>query len=159
MNYMGIDVGSSGCKAVVFDEHGRELSSAYREYDARQGKLTPVQTVATLPPSFDGKNTTAEVQVHPSGRFLYGSNRGHDSIAMYRIDPDSGRLTLLGHESTLGRTPRNFGIDPSGAWLLAANMGTDNVVVFRIDEATGRLHPTPHSVSVGTPVCVKFLSP
>ena len=113
--------------------------------------------MSTLPGDFQGNNTTAEVQVHPSGRFLYGSNRGHDSIAIFAIDEATGRLRPLGHQSTQGKTPRNFGIDPTGTFLLAANQNTDNIVVFRIDARTGALQPTGHSVAVGSPVCVKFM--
>ncbi|MFH1268296.1 MAG: beta-propeller fold lactonase family protein, partial [Planctomycetota bacterium] len=129
------------------------------EYDARRGVLTSLETVSTLPPGFEGESNTAEVQVHPSGKFLYGSNRGHDSIAAFAIDPQTGRLRFVAHESTQGKTPRNFGIDPTGAYLLAANQATDNVVVFRIDPETGALGATGHSASVPSPVCVKMLTP
>src|SRR5262249_46541579 len=84
--------------------------------------------------------STAEVQVHPSGKFLYGSNRGHDSLAIFAIDAATGRLTPVGHQPTGGKTPRNFGIDPSGRFVLAANQGSDAIVVFRADPGTGRLH-------------------
>lgn len=127
-------------------------------YDAQAGKLTEVQTVTTLPPGAKGGGlSTAEVQVHPSGKFLYGSNRGHDTIAIFSIDEKTGKLTPVGHEPTQGKTPRNFGIDPTGAFLLAANQGSDSVVVFRIDPSTGKLAATGHTVKVGKPVCVKFL--
>lgn len=129
-------------------------------YDAGEGKLTNLQTISTLPKGFPGKrNSTAEVQVHPSGRFLYGSNRGHNSIAIFRINQKTGKLKPIGHESTQGKTPRNFGIDPTGRFLLAANQQTNNIVVFRIDAKTGRLKPTGHSLEVPIPVCVKFLQP
>jgi len=126
-------------------------------YNAQRGTLEPLQTISTLPEGFSGSNTTAEVQVHPSGRFLYGSNRGHHSIAAFAIDQQTGKLRPLGHESTQGKTPRNFGIDPTGAYLLAANQDTDNVVVFRIDATTGALCPAGHSIPVPTPVCVKMV--
>ena len=128
------------------------------DYDAKRGTLRSRQTITTLPKGYDGPNSTAEVQVHPSGRFLYGSNRGHDSIACFSIDPSTGRLTPIGHESSGGKTPRNFGIDPTGRYLLAANQNTDNVVVFRIDPRTGKLHPTGQSITVGMPVCVKMMA-
>ena len=118
--------------------------------------LTSLHTISSLPHPHKG-NSTAEVQVHPSGKFLYCSNRGHDSIAMFRIDQKTGRLTSLGHESTQGKTPRNFGIDPTGKFLLAANQSTHNVVVFRIDGRSGKLKATGHSVKIPRPVCVKFL--
>lgn len=127
--------------------------------DAASGKLTPIETVSTLPEgqSVQRGYSTAEIQVHPSGRFLYGSNRGHDSIVVFRIDESTGRLTYVQHQATGGRTPRNFGIDPTGTWFLAANQGSDSVVVFRIDPQTGRLTPTGQTVQVGAPVCVKFV--
>jgi 6-phosphogluconolactonase len=128
------------------------------DYDADRGVLGDIQTISTLPEGTQGKGlSTAEVQVHPSGKFLYGSNRGHNTIAIFAIDPSSGRLTAVGHASTEGKTPRNFGIDPTGRYLLAANQGSNSVVVFRIDPQTGRLQPTGQSVEVPVPVCVKFV--
>lgn len=127
-------------------------------YDAEKGVLTEIHTLSTLPGNFKGTNSTAEVQISPSGKFLYGSNRGHDSIAIFSIDMATGRLTPVGHSSTLGKTPRNFGIDPTGSWLLAANQGSDTVVVFRIDPATGALKPTGATVTVSKPVCVKMVA-
>jgi 6-phosphogluconolactonase len=126
-------------------------------YDPEQGVLKELQTVSTLPPGFQGNNSTAEVQVHPSGKFLYGSNRGHNSIAVFRIDTETGRLTATGHQPTQGRTPRNFGVDPTGTYLLAANQASDNIVVFRIDLQTGEPRPTGHGVEIPTPVCVKMI--
>jgi 6-phosphogluconolactonase len=128
-------------------------------YDADRGTLQTFQTVSTLPEDSDGRSSTAEVQVHPSGKFLYGSNRGHDSIAAFAIDAATGRLTPIGHESTQGKNPRNFGIDPTGAYLLAANQDNDNIVAFRIDAATGKLRPAGQSIHVPMPVCVKFMLP
>jgi 6-phosphogluconolactonase len=101
--------------------------------------------------------STAEVQVHPTGKFLYGSNRGHDTIAVFSIAAD-GRLTLLENISTQGKIPRNFSIDPSGKFLLAANQDTDTIVVFRIDAKTGRLTPTGQTVSSPVPICIKFVA-
>jgi 6-phosphogluconolactonase len=126
-------------------------------YDAASGTLSPLQTVPTLPEDFDGDNTTAEVLVHPSGRFLYGSNRGHDSIAVFAIDAANGRLRFIEHQPTAGSTPRNFGIDPTGQFLLAANQASDSVVVFRVDQATGGLKPTGQRIEVPTPVCVRMV--
>ncbi len=126
-------------------------------YDATEGTLGEVQTISTLPEDFDGDNTCADVHVAPSGKFLYGSNRGHDSIVIFAIDQTSGKLTCVGHESTRGETPRNFGIDPTGAFLLAANQRSDTVVTFRIDPETGRLTPTGHVADVPTPVCIKMI--
>ena len=127
------------------------------EYDRESGSLSEFQVIGTLPTGFSGSNTTADIHVHPSGRFVYGSNRGHDSIAIFAVDEDSGRLTALGHRSTRGRTPRNFGIDPSGRFLIAANQGSDNIVSFHIDQDTGSLTPTGHELNIPMPVCIRFL--
>ncbi len=127
-------------------------------YDTKAGRLTEVQHITTLPADFKGQSYCADVHVHPNGKFVYGSNRGHDSIAIFAIDQRTGKLTVVGHESTQGKNPRNFGIDPTGRWLLAANMDSDNVVVFRIDEATGKLTPTGRPIAAWTPVCVKFVA-
>ncbi|MBI4325746.1 MAG: lactonase family protein [Chloroflexi bacterium] len=148
----------TGHFAYVINEMACTLT-AFR-YDAQRGELQELQTVSTLPEgeSVKPNYSTAEVEVHPSGKFVYGSNRGHDSIVVFAIDAKTGRLTQVEHQSTRGKTPRNFGIDPTGTFLLAANQGTDNIVVFRIDPETGRLSPTGQVVEgVGAPVCVKFV--
>jgi len=124
-------------------------------YDEENGTLREIQTVLTLPRDFVGASTCADVHVSPSGRFVYGSNRGHNSIAIFRIDQRTGELTYVGHESTRGETPRNFAIDPTGRFLLAANQDTDTIVTFRVDQQTGRLSPTGYVTKVPTPVCVK----
>lgn len=127
-------------------------------YDRRRGELTALETVSTLPAIFPaGSNTCAEVQMHPSGRFVYASNRGHDSIAVFRLDAKSGRPQLVEHQATGGRTPRHFAIDPTGHWLLAENQASDTVVVFQIDPRTGRLSPTGQGVEVPSPVCAVFV--
>lgn len=126
-------------------------------YDAATGSLHHIHTKPTLPHGFAEASTCAEVQITPSGKFLYGSNRGHNSVVVYAVDPDAGTLELVGHESTQGRIPRNFEVDPHGEFLAAANQDTNNIVMFRIDAATGALSPTGHSVEVGTPICVRFL--
>ena len=149
-----LDFHPNGRWVYVINEIGSTLA-AYG-YDAASGALTHVQTESTLPADFDGRSHTADVHVHPSGRYVYGSNRGHDSVAIFAIDPPSGRLTPAGHQSTGGRTPRNFAIDPTGTFLLAANQDTDNIVTFRIDADTGALEPMGHEVSVPMPVCLKF---
>jgi 6-phosphogluconolactonase len=127
--------------------------------DAGHGGLTAFQTISTLQPGTAPQQgySTAEIQVHSSGRFLYGSNRGHNSIAVFSIDPSSGRLTFSQIVSTQGRTPRNFGIDPTGTYLLAANQQSDTVTVFRIDQKSGRLTQVGTPFAVPTPVCVKFV--
>jgi 6-phosphogluconolactonase len=124
-------------------------------WDPRRGALEAIETLSTLPEGFNGNNSTAEILVDPSGRFLYGSNRGHDSIAAYAIQPD-GKLQLLEITPTAGRTPNNFAIDPAGRWLLAANQMTDNIVVFSI-AGDGRLKATGQTLGVDSPMCVRFL--
>ncbi len=127
--------------------------------DQKTGGLTQLQTVTTLPggQAVARGYSTAEIVVHSSGRFVYGSNRGHDSVAVFAIDPAAGTLTPVEHEPTQGSTPRGFGIDPSGAWLLVGNQRSDSVVVFRIDAKTGTLAATGQKVSVGSPVSVEFV--
>ena len=127
-------------------------------YDAARGAFEEIQVIGTLPADFDGASTCSDVQVSPSGRFLFASNRGHDSITAYRIDEHTGKLTWVCCERTGGQTPRSFGIDPTGAFLLAANQDTDTIVIFRIDPDSGRLIATGHVVEAPTPVCVKFLA-
>lgn len=135
-----------------------ELTSTLTSYswDGR-GALAPLGSVSTLPEgAVVPGNSTAEVRVHPAGRFVYGSNRGHDSIAVFQVGA-TGALTLVEHEPTRGKTPRNFTIDPTGQWLVAANQGTDTLAVFRIDEKTGTLTAVGPLAEVGTPVCVLFV--
>lgn len=126
-------------------------------YNAASQTLTPIQTITTLPAGYSGKSYCAEVKVHPNGKFLYGSNRGHDSLAIFSIDQDTGRLTPVGQQSTLGKFPRNFNITPSGDLLLAANQDSDSIFVFRVDRNTGRLTPTGEKVEVSRPVCILFV--
>jgi 6-phosphogluconolactonase len=145
----------TGRFGYVINEMGNTVTAF--AYDAEHGILKEIQSITTLPEDFKGTSYTAEVQVHPTGKFLYGSNRGHDSLAIYTIDPDSGRLTAVGFEKTGGKTPRNFGIDPTGTYVLACNQASDNVVVFRVDQNTGELKPTGHTLAVPAPVCVKML--
>ncbi len=125
-------------------------------YDAEKGALKLIQSLSTLPNEVKG-NSTAETQVHPSGKWVYVSNRGHNSVAIFKVDEATGQLTAAGHQSTGGKTPRNFGIDPSGQILIAANQDSNNIVVFKIDHNTGKPEPTGHEVQVPKPVCVKFL--
>jgi 6-phosphogluconolactonase len=127
------------------------------KYSAVQGTLTAFETVSTLPRDFSGLSFCADIHVSKSGRFLYGSNRGHNSIVVFAIDPRSGRLNLVEHVSTEGKWPRNFTIDPTGKFLLVANQHTDNVVVFRIDAQTGRLTPAGQGAEIPTPACLQFL--
>jgi 6-phosphogluconolactonase len=146
-----------GKRAYVIEELSCTVTAF--AYDAATGALKTVQRISTLPQDFQGSNSCAEVQVHPSGRFLYGSNRGHNSIACFTIDSQTGELRAIGHVSTQGRTPRNFAIDPSGTFLLAANQDTNTVVTFRINQDTGELSPTGQVCQVPTPVCLKMVKP
>jgi 6-phosphogluconolactonase len=127
--------------------------------DPKRGELQELQTISTLPPgvSVQPGYSTAELFAHPSGKFLYGSNRGHDTIVVYAIDERTGRLTRVEHVPTQGKIPRGFGIDPSGRWLLAANQNSDSVVVFGIDSGTGRLTATGQTIEVGAPCAVAFV--
>jgi 6-phosphogluconolactonase len=126
-------------------------------FDPEAGTLMETQTVSTLPPDTAVSNSTADIHVHPSGRFVYGSNRGHHSIAIFQIDEEAATIAPVGHQATGGSTPRNFAIDPSGRFLLAANQASGTIVVFRIDEETGTLEQTESQAEVPSPVCLKFV--
>ena len=128
-------------------------------YDAASGAMHELQTISSLPKGFSGENTAAEIEIDPSGKFLFASNRGDDSIAVFAIDPRTGMLTHVETDSTGGKTPRNFAIDPTGSWLLAANQDSDKIVVFRIDQKTGHLNPTGDVFQLPSPVCLKFVAP
>jgi 6-phosphogluconolactonase len=127
--------------------------------DRRTGGFRELQIVPTLPDGFCGASTCADIQISPSGRFVYVSNRGHDSIAIFRADQRTGHLSHVEHASTDGKTPRSFCIDPTGRFLIAANQDSDTLVTFRIHAPSGRLRPTGHVAHVPTPVCVKFRLP
>lgn len=158
--------GGSGPRHFAFHPNGRfgyvtnEMGSTVMAFawDGTRGTLRELQSLSTLPADFKGENTTAEIAVHPSGKFLYDSNRGADDIAIFRIDRRKGTLTPVEHTSTGGKEPRNFTIDPTGAFLIAANQNSDNVVVFRVDQATGKLTPTGQTLEIGSPVCVTFVA-
>lgn len=126
------------------------------KYDALKGTLTQIETVSTLPADFSGVSYCADVHVHPSGKFLYGSNRGHNSIVVFEIDRRTSKLKTLQHVATGGDWPRNFAIDPSGEFLLVANQRSDNIVTFSIDRVTGELKPTGHITEIPVPVCLRF---
>ena len=157
--------GGAGPRHFAFHPNGRfgyvinELNSTVVAfaYDAASGTLRKMQSLSSLPDGFSGDNFPAEIVVHPSGRFVYASNRGHDSIAVFRVDTATGSLTLVEHVSVQGKWPRNFNLDPSGAWLLVANQNSNNVVVFGIDQDSGRLKPTGRQFQVHSPTCIKFV--
>ncbi|GFZ83204.1 6-phosphogluconolactonase [Paenibacillus marchantiophytorum] len=126
-------------------------------FEADAGVLTALQSIETLPEGFSGESTCADIHLSGDGRFLYASNRGHDSIAVYAVDRESGTLSVVGWQATLGRTPRNFALSPQGDYLLAANQDSSSITVFRIDAETGMLQETGQSAAVARPVCIKFL--
>jgi 6-phosphogluconolactonase (cycloisomerase 2 family) len=144
----------TGPYAYVLNELDSTLTT-YR-YDAETGGLDPVQTVTTLPPAWSGANTTSEIAVAPSGGFVYASNRGHDSVAIFAVDAAAGTLTPVGWEPTQGRTPRFIGLDPTGDTLYAANQDSDTIVAFRVDPRAGALTPTGQIVRVGSPSTIVF---
>lgn len=144
----------SGASAYVINELDNTVVAC--EWEGEKGLLTPRQTLPTLPPEFTGISHCADIRVHPAGRFLYGSNRGHDSLAVFSITPETGLLEGAGHVGSGGRNPRNFALTPDGQWLLAANQDTDNIAVFRLGEDGRRVTPIGDSCSVPAPVCVVF---
>jgi 6-phosphogluconolactonase len=145
----------SGDYLYVINELDSTMASF--KYDERYGTLTLIETVSTLPDNFTRTSYCADVHVSASGKFLYGSNRGHNSIVVFEVDLQTGKLKLVEHVSTEGDWPRNFTLDPTGAFLLVANQRSDNVVVFNIDQSTGRLTPTGNNYQLPSPVCLKFL--
>lgn len=144
----------SGKLAFVINELANTLTTL--TVDGESGAMKIASSVPTLPKGFDGKNTTAEVVVHPNGRFVYGSNRGHDSIAVFSLDQASGELTPRGFAKDNIDEPRNFRIDPTGKYLLVGNQNADSIVVYAIDQETGDLSPTDATIEIPTPVCVRF---
>ena len=152
----------SGPRHITFHPDGTfayvtlELTSQLAAYAYDDGSLREIGIYDALPPEFEGSSTCAEVRVSPDGRFVYASNRGHDSIAVFRIDPQSGTLTLVQRASTLGETPRNFALDPSGRMLVLQNQSTGNLVTFHVDTESGMISPTGHQASVGNPGMICF---
>jgi 6-phosphogluconolactonase len=155
----------SGPRHIVFHPNGTYLYSVNEldstvtafSWDSQRGALKSRQTVSALPAGFSGSNTCAEIELTPSGRYLYASNRGHDSLAIFSVNSNDGSLNLVGRQATLGKTPRSFGIDSEGKFLVAANQGTDSLVSFQLDSATGKLDPVGQKVEVPSPVCVQFM--
>jgi 6-phosphogluconolactonase len=144
-----------GRHAYAINELGSSVTAF--AYDPERGSLKDLQTLSTLPGSFKGENTCAEVEVHPSGKFLYGSNRGQDDIAIFAIDAKTGELTAAGRQGKDVKVPRNFAIDPTGAYLVVANQDANSLVVYGIDQKTGALTPTGSRVEVPKAVCVKMI--
>lgn len=154
----------SGPRHFVFSPNGKfvyllsELNATVTvlSYDAAAGTMQALQSISALPEGYDGQKWAAAIRITPDGRFVYASNRGHDSIAMFAVDAATGKLTGLGFQSTGGKIPRDFNIDPTGQWLLAANQETDTVVTFKINQTTGVLEETGMVTEVATPVCIAF---
>jgi 6-phosphogluconolactonase (cycloisomerase 2 family) len=149
-----VDFHPTGPYAYVNNELDSTLTT-YR-FAPERSVLEPLGTISTLPPGAGGKNTTAELAVAPSGRFVYVSNRGHDSVATFAVDTASGLLTPVAWAPTQGKTPRFFALDPAGRFLYAANQGSDTIVAFRVDPTTGSLTPTGHVVHTGSPSSIVF---
>jgi 6-phosphogluconolactonase len=155
----------SGPRHFAFHTSGKwvyllnELSSSVTVYawENNKGQLTELQTLGTLPTDFNGTNTAAEIAVHPNGKFLYCTNRGHNSIALFSIDTNTGKIEFVERYSSQGKIPRNFCIDPSAKWMIVTNHGTNNAAVFKIDPETGKLTYTENSVTVPNPFCIQFL--
>jgi 6-phosphogluconolactonase len=142
----------NGKHAFVINELDSTLT-AYT-YDAAKGSLTEIQTLSTLPQDFSGENSCADLHISADGKFIYGSNRGHDSIVVFGFNQGNGKLTYIENVATGGKTPRNFTLDPSGKFLLVANQNTNNIVSFKIDNKTGKLTPTGKTTQVPSPVCL-----
>ena len=149
-----VDFHPSKPYAYVINELDSTIAT-YR-FDPERGELKAMQVITTLPPAFTGDSTTAEIAVAPSGRFVYGSNRGHDSLAIFAVDQATGVLAPVGWEPTQGKTPRFFAIEPSGTFLYAANQDSDTIVTFRVDQATGKLAPAGQVVKTGSPSTIVF---
>ena len=152
-----LDFHPDGRRAFVINELDSTLTAL--AYDSATGTMESTGIASTLPSGYSGANSCADVHVAPSGRFVYGSNRGHDSIAVFAIDAAAGAPTAVQHQPTLGRTPRNFTIDPTGRFLIAANQDSDSLTVFAIDPSSGRLSPVGEPVDVPVPVCVRLGRP
>jgi 6-phosphogluconolactonase len=155
----------SGPRHIAFDPHGKfayvinEMKSTVTamKWDPKAGTMQEIETVSTVPSDNTVENSTAEVFIHPNGKFLYGSNRGHNSIAIFSVDQATGKVKLIGNQSTQGKTPRSFNLDPTGEFLLAANQDTDTVFVYRVNPTTGILTSTGHSVHISMPVCIVYM--
>lgn len=141
-----------------YDIDEKAMSVTVFQFDSKLGVLKQIQSITTLPAEFKGKaGSTAELIMHPSGKFLYGSNRGPDNIVCYRVNSQTGKLTLAGHTNILGKTARSFGIDPSGQWMIVGHQNSDSMAQFKIDQSTGELKSTGTTFELGSPVCFQFL--
>jgi len=157
-------VPGSGPRHFDFHPHKKyaylieEMSGTVVVFKYKKGKLAPIQRTTTLPTNFKGVIGSADIHVSPDGKFLYASNRGEsNTIAVFSIDAKTGKLTAIGHQSTMGKTPRNFNFDPRGNFLLVANQNSDDIVIFKIDRKTGMLADTGKRINVPNPVCIKWI--
>ncbi|WP_341228216.1 lactonase family protein [uncultured Arcticibacterium sp.] len=159
---MSVSAGS-GPRHLTFHPNGKfayvvqELTGAVTAFKYSDEGLETIEEVSTLPEDFDGKNSSADIHISPDGKFLYASNRFVDTIAIFSIDKETGKLTELSHHSALGQMPRNFVISPSGKFILVANQESDNIVIFDRDEVTGKISPTNKEIKVSMPVCLLFV--
>ncbi|HBG77994.1 MAG TPA: 6-phosphogluconolactonase [Phycisphaerales bacterium] len=155
----------SGPRHIAFHPDGRyvyainELANTVTafDYDSAGAVLCEIQTITTIPKDYKGETYTSEIEVHPSGKYLYGSNRGHNSIAVFEIDKNKGTLTMVDIQPCGGKWPRHFGIDPTGKWMLIGNEQSDLLSLFGIDSKSGKLTQTGISISVPSPVCIRFM--
>jgi 6-phosphogluconolactonase len=155
----------SGPRHIAFDPRDRYVYAINQTansivgfgWDSNRGILTQFETVSTLQKGFKGENTGSEILMHPSGKFLYATNRGNNSVAVFSVQADTGRLTPVQYIPTQGKTPRNADFDPTGRWLLVTNKDSNNAVVFRIDQSTGQLTQNGDPISVPAPFCERFL--
>ena len=154
----------SGPRHIVFSPSGRraylvqEMGGTVTAFNYQKGQLKKIQTISALPPKFNQFFTSADIHISKDGKFLYASTRdSSNTIAIFKIDQTTGKLSVVGHQSTLGKTPRNFNFDPSGNYLLVANQNSDSIVVFKVNQKTGLLTDTGVRVDVGSPVCIKWI--
>lgn len=150
-----LDFHPNGRYAYAINELGSTLT-AYR-YDAAAGRLAKLNELSTLPKGYQGENTTADVHVSPDGNFVYGSNRGHNTLAIFRINGSDGSIKYVDDQSTGGKTPRNFAIHPDGKYLYAANQDSDSIIQFEVNHSTGELTPVGREIRCPMPVCLKFM--
>jgi 6-phosphogluconolactonase len=154
----------SGPRHFEFHPNGKfayciqEISGEVVAYEYKKGSLNTIQTISTKPADLKGDLNCADIHISPDGKFLYGSNRVHDSLVIYEVDAKTGKLTYVAHQSVMGKKPRNFMIDPTGNFVLVANQDSDNVVIFKRDTVKGTLTPTGKEIAVPNPVCLKMVS-
>ncbi|GAB2587693.1 lactonase family protein [Spirosoma areae] len=153
----------SGPRHFTFHPNGRfayviqEMGATITGLMYKNGQLVPFQTVNNLPDAYTGRKWSADIHISPDGKFLYGSNRAHESVVIFSVDQKTGQLTLVGYQPVNGKTPRNFAIDPTGNFVLVANQDSDNITIFKRDKNTGKLTPTGKEIRISMPVCLKFI--